>query len=228
MSLRPRPLDAPLIRETFRVGIPAALDVVIINVSFIAVLGMLGRIEEVAVGAHGVGLRVQALAFVPGLGVSMACAAMVGQALGAGRVDEARAVTRAAVRLCVVLLVALGALFIVFAEPIVGLFDATPGSRLHELAVEWIRILGVGMPIFGGHLGLTGAFQGAGATRTTLGINLVSTVLLQIPLGVILAFPLGLGVTGVWLSFPLGFILKLALEIIAYRRGAWAKVGLRA
>ncbi|MEZ4265602.1 MAG: MATE family efflux transporter [Myxococcota bacterium] len=226
MSLRPRPLDRPLIRETFRVGIPAALDVVIINVSFLAVLGMLGRIDQVAVGAHGVGLRVQALAFVPGLGVAMACAAMVGQALGAGRVEEARAVTRASVRLCVAILVVLGALFIAFAEPIVGLFDAVPGSRLHELAVEWIRILGIGMPIFGGHIGLAGVFQGAGATRTTLMINLVSTVLLQIPLGLILAFPLGLGVTGVWVSFPLGFILKLVLEIIAYRRGDWARVGL--
>lgn len=228
MSLRPRPVDRPLIRETFRVGIPAALDVVIINVSFLAVLGMLGRIEQVAVGAHGVGLRVQALAFVPGLGVAMACAALVGQALGAGNIDEARAVTRASVRLCVIILVLLGAFFIVFAEPIVGLFDAQPGSRLHELAVEWIRILGVGMPIFGGHIGLAGVFQGAGATRTTLRINLISTVLLQIPLGLLLAFPLGLGVTGVWVSFPIGFILKLVLEIIAYRRGDWARVGLTA
>ncbi len=226
MSLRPRPVDRRLIRETFRVGIPAALDVVIVNISFLAVLGMLGRIDQVAVGAHGVGMRVQALAFVPGLGVAMACAALVGQALGAGNIAEARAITRASVRLCVTILVVLGAFFIIFAEPIVGLFDAQPGSRLHELAVEWIRILGAGMPIFGAHLGLVGVFQGAGATRITLKINLISTVLLQIPLGLILAFPLGLGVTGVWLSFPIGFILKLVLEIAAYRRGAWARVGL--
>lgn len=226
MSLRPRRPDPRLIRETFRVGVPAALDVVIMNMGFLSVLGMLGRIDQVAVGAHGLGLRVQALAFVPGLGVSMACAAMVGQALGAGRIDEARAVTHASIRLCVTILVILGAFFVICAEPIVGLFDAPPGTRLHELAVEWIRILGVGMPIFGGHIGLAGLFQGAGATRTTLGINLISTVLFQIPLGLLLAFPLGLGVTGVWASFPTGFALKLLLEIVAYRRARWARVGI--
>ena len=34
-----------------------------------------------------------------------------------------------------------------------------------------------------------------------------------------------LGPFGVWLAFPLGFVLKAILGLIAYRSGTWAKVG---
>src|SRR6185503_13924490 len=89
LRLRPAPLDLPLARQLFRVGAPAALDLVILNGGLLSIVGMLGRIEQAAVAAHGIGLRIQALAFVPGLGVSQATGALVGQALGAG--DAARA-----------------------------------------------------------------------------------------------------------------------------------------
>ena len=42
----------------------------VLNVAFLSVVGMLARVAQVAVAAHGVGLRVQSSAFVPGFGVS--------------------------------------------------------------------------------------------------------------------------------------------------------------
>ncbi|MGM0574760.1 MAG: MATE family efflux transporter [Myxococcota bacterium] len=225
LSLWPRGLDRALVRETLRVGAPAALDSVIMNVSFLAVLAMLGHIDEVAVGAHGIGLRVQGLAFVPGLGVSMALAAMVGQALGAERIEEARAVVRAGVFLCLGIMSSIAVVFLVWAAPLVSVFDAQPGTPLGDLSVLWIRILGWSMPVFGLHIALVGLFQGAGDTAAILRINALGTFVVQIPLGLILAFPLGLGVAGVWWSFPAGFAVKVILEAILYRRGRWARTG---
>ncbi len=227
LALHLRPIDRDLAAEMLRVGAPAALDSVILNVSFLAVIGMLGRIDELAVAAHGLGLRVQGLAFVPGLGVSMATAAMVGQALGANRVDEARAVARASVVLCFAVMLPPAILFLAAAGPIVGAFDVRPGEPLGDLAVTWIQVLGWGMPIFGVHIALAGVLQGAGATHLSLRINAVGTFAFQIPIAVALAFPLGLGPLGVWLSFPIGFVLKTALETLVYRGDRWATVGVR-
>lgn len=225
LPLRVPRLDWPLARELFGVGAPAALDSIILNVSFLAVIGMLGRIDEIAVAAHGIGIRIQALAFVPGLGVSQATAAMVGQALGRGDVAEAREVVRASVKMCLLIMTTLGLVFVAFAVPIVAAFDASPDVPLGEYSLLWIRILGVAMPIFGVVISLVGVLQGAGATRTLLRVSFVSTVVVQVPLGLLLAFPLGLGAFGVWLSFPLGFGLKAAMAAAVYRQGGWAKVG---
>ncbi len=223
----PRRIDGALARELWKVGFPAATDLVILNASFLSILGMLGRIDQVAVAAHGIGLRIQALAFVPGLSISQAVGAMVGNALGARRVDEARAVTRAGVALCALVMTALAIPIVLGAQPIVSVFDVPAGTPLERYSIEWIQLLGYGMPIVGVHVALTGMLRGAGATWTSLQINLVTTVV-QIPMSWALGFPLGLGAWGVWAAFPISFVLKTVIDVFVYRRGSWARVGTRA
>ena len=176
------------------------------------------------VAAHGIGLRIQALAFVPGLSVSQATGAMVGNALGARNVAEAKQVVRASVLLCTSIMSGLGLLIIAGAEPIVGIFDVESGTPLMSYSVMWMKLLGYGMPIVGVQIALIGLLRGAGATGTSLRINFVGTML-QIPLSWLLGFPLGFGAWGVWAAFPLSYVLKVMLGVLAYRSGAWAKVG---
>lgn len=225
VKLKPEAIDRPLVGEVVQIGFFAAVDMVILNAAFLSIIGMLGRIDDLAVAAHGVGLRIQALAFVPGLAVSQATAALVGQALGAGEIERSRQITRASMLLCVAIMTTLATAVVVAAYPIVSVFDVTPGSPIEAYAVEWMRLLGYGMPIVGIHIALIGLLQGAGATSTSLRINTVGTLAFQIPLGAALAFPLGLGATGLWLSFPLSFVVKAALGYRAYRAEGWARTG---
>ena len=225
LPLNAERIDGDIARELFRIGAPAALDMVILNAGFVSIIGMLGRIDEIAVAAHGVGLRVQALAFIPGLSISQATGAMVGNALGAADVKEARAVVRSSVVLCLLVMTSVALAIIAGASGLVALFDVPRGTPLHDLAVEWMQILGYGMPVVGVHIAFVGMFRGAGATRTSLWINVLGTLLVQIPLSWFLGFPLGLGVIGVWAGFPLSFIVKAALGARFYRQGSWAKTG---
>jgi putative MATE family efflux protein len=227
LALRPCAVDRQLARELYQVGVPAALDMVILNAAFLSVVGMMARIQELAVAAHAIGLRIQALAFVPGMSVSQATGAVVGQALGAGNVPEARQVVKASVLLCTGIMTGLAIVFVALAHPIVAIFDVAPGSLLESLSVLWIRVLGYGMPIVGVHIALAGMLQGAGATNTSLLINLVATFAIMIPGGYFLGFTLGLAELGVWLSFPLAFAVRAAVETWVFRRGRWARVGAR-
>jgi MATE family multidrug resistance protein len=224
LRLRPRPIDLPLASDLVRIGSPAALDMIVFNAGFLSIVGMLGRIDEVAVAAHGVGLRIQALAFVPGMSIGQATGAIVGNALGANRPEEARATARAAMVMCMILMTTLGVIFIAFAEPLLMLFDIQPGTALAGHAVTWIRLLGLTMPAVAIYIALVGVFQGSGATRISLRINIIATVL-QVPLSALLGFTLGLGTFGVWLAFPIALALKSVLGVREYRRGTWAQSG---
>lgn len=225
---KPVRIDRPLARELFRVGAPAALDMVILNVAFMSIIGMLGRIEAGAVAAHGIGLRIQGLAFVPGLSVAQATSAMVGKALGSHNADEAKAIVRASIGLCVAIMSGLAIMLVFAAQPIVSIFDVPAGGRLEELSVVWMQVLGYGMPIVGVHIAFIGMLQGAGDTRTSLWINFLGTALIQIPLGLLLGFTLDMGALGVWLSFPISFAAKAAMLAVVYRRETWLKLGLHA
>jgi putative MATE family efflux protein len=226
LMLRPRRVDRAVARELGHVGAPAALDLVIVNASFLAIVAMLGRLSEAAVAAHGIGLRVQALAFVPALGVAQATAALVGQALGRSDVEGARRTLRASIVLSTGISSLLAALIIVFAYEVIAIFDVPRGTELASFAVIWIYLLGFGMPLTGIFMGFVGLLMGAGKTGTNLRINAAVTFMFQIPASVILGFGFGLGALGIWMAFPLAFAAKLALALLAYKRGRWAVTGL--
>ena len=227
LSIRPRiaPVDRPLLSDLVRIGAPAAVDMVILNAGFLSIVGMLGRIDPLAVAAHGVGLRVQALAFVPGMSISQAIGAMVGQALGANDAPRARTVIRYGAGLSATVMTTLAVIIIFGREPIIALFDIDPAGPLGTYAQEWMLLLGWCMPAVGLYIAFSGLFRGSGATRISLRINALMTLLLQIPLSWFLGFTLGLGTFGVWLALPLSFVGKAILGAFYVSRGDWAKTG---
>jgi putative MATE family efflux protein len=226
LSLRPRPIDRRLAVELFRVGWPAAADMLVMNAGFLTAIGMLGRIGDITVAAHGLGLRVQSLAFVPGLSISQATAALVGQALGAGDPVRARRVARASMALCAVIMTVLALAIVLAAHPLVWIFDVAPGTPFERYAVMWMQVLGVAMIPGAFSTALVGVLQGAGATRTSLVINTWGTFLIHIPLAALLGLGLELGALGVWLSFPISFTVRALATYVAYRRGRWAVTGI--
>jgi putative MATE family efflux protein len=224
---RRAPIDRGLARELFRIGWPAAIDMLVLNAGFLAAIGMLGLIDPQTVAAHSVGLRVQSLAFVPGLGVGQATAAMIGQSLGAGNAERARQIARASVVLCLAIMTLIAIGLFAAAHPLVAVFDVEAGGAVEAHAVDWMHILGYAMPPAAINIAMIGVLQGSGATRTSLNINILATLLVQVPIAFLLGFALDLGATGVWLSFPIGFVTKAALNTMAYRRGTWAVTGVR-
>lgn len=221
-------LDAALAHDLGRVGAPAAVDMLVVNIGFLGIIGMLGRLDPVAVAAHGIGMRVQGLAFVPGMSVSQALGAMVGNALGGRRPDEARRVVWAGLGLCGGIMTSLGLLIVGLEHQIVRLFDVAPGTALYQHTTTWIRVLASVMPLAGTYIALMGTFHGAGLTRVPLRINLLVTTMVQLPASWVLGFLLGWGTLGVWLGLPLGFAAKAGLAAVAWRRGHWLRVGDRA
>ena len=220
------PLDRLLVADIVRIGWPAGLNMVVFNIGFLSIVGMLGTLDQLAVGAHTVGLRIQALAFVPGMSIAQATGALVGVSLGGGDVVDARRVLRASTVLSAAVMASLGAVLIAFAGPIVQLFDLSPDEPMFAYSVQWMKLLGAGMPIVGIYMSIAALLDGAGFTRMTLRINVVATVI-QIPVSWLLGFPLGMGPWGVWVAFPASFVLKLAWAWWAYRQDAWAQTGVR-
>lgn len=226
VSLLPARFEPQFLRDIFRLGGPAALDMLVVNLSFLTMIFFLGRLGPDAVAAHGIGHRVQSLAFVPGLGIGQAIGALVGNFLGADNREGALRVTRSGIILSVLLMGTIGAFLTLGREEIALLFSIDPGSELFSLTTLWIMILGGTLPIIGANVALIGALRGAGATFSTLLINMIGTLIFQIPL-LYIGSHLD-GARGIWLSFPIAYFGRTMVTIWIFRRGNWAKTGIRA
>lgn len=215
--------DRSIAREVVRIGGAAALDLLLVNIGLVAMLVILGRIDHTAVAGHVVGIRVQSLAFGPGLVLSHATAVLVGQALGAGSVARAREVARISAVVCAAIMVPLGAACMAGAGPIMTAFGVPGDTGLGALTRQCLLIFGATMLPLSFQLALTGVLRGAGDTASTFRISVVATAV-QLALAVGLGFGPA-GAVGVWLSLPGAALIRVALSYRVYRRGAWAVTG---
>jgi putative MATE family efflux protein len=215
-------LEPSVMLRLVRLSGMATFQVFIGMASWIGLVRILAGFGDAALAGNTIGLRIIMFALLPSWGMSNAAATMVGQALGAGKPERAeKAVWQAAFyNMC--FLGAIGLLFVVFAEQIVGVFThAAAGPEVQRYGVECLRIVACGFLFYAYGMVITQSFNGAGDTRTPTVINLFVFWLWELPLAYFLADTLGLGPRGVFLAVTIAFSTLAVVSVIVFRRGRW-------
>ncbi len=214
--------DGDIVRRVLRIGYPAALESLLIQLGFFVYIVFVARYGTGPVAAYFIGARVLALSFLPGLGFATAAGALVGQNLGAGRPADARESGWAAMRLALGMMTAAGALIFVAARPIAQLFVDDPA--VVDEAEHFIRILAVAQPMMAIDFVMGGALRGAGDTRFPLVTVLVAFYGCRLGLAWVVTDALGLPLIWLWLCVLGDFFARAALKSWRFRSGAWASV----
>ena len=185
-------------------------------------LRILAGFGDAALAGNTIGMRVIMFALLPSWGMANAAATMVGQALGAGKPDRAEKAVWRAGFYNMIFLGIVGLAFVVFADPIVGIFThAAAGPEVHAYGVDCLRIIACGFLFYAYGMVFTQSFNGAGDTWTPTVLNFVVFWLFEIPLAYALAVPLGLGPLGAFLAITLAFSVLAVASAILFRRGKW-------
>jgi Na+-driven multidrug efflux pump len=117
---------------------------------------------------------------------------------------------------------AIGLVFVVFADPIVGFFThAAAGEEVHAYGRACLRIIACGFLFYAYGMVITQSFNGAGDTRTPTIINLFVFWAFEIPLAYALAIYFGLGPNGVFLAVTISFSALAVVSALIFRRGRW-------
>ena len=114
---------------------------------------------------------------------------------------------------------AVGVAFVAFAPLNVSAFGGT--AEASGYAVSCLRIVSLDFVLYAYGMVLTAAFNGAGAVWTPTIINLFSFWLFEIPLGWVLAFPLGFGPSGIFVAMMLAFSSVAVVSGVIFKRGRW-------
>lgn len=106
-------------------------------------------------------------------------------------------------------------IFLIFGEFLIGAFTTDP--QVVALAVSLIPPLilyrlGDAMQIC-----YANALRGTSHVMSMMWIAFISYIVVNIPAGYILAFPLGMGIYGLFIAFSLGLFVAAALFLSHYR-----------
>ena len=226
-----------MMRRLLRVGVPAGCDSAAVNLCQLWFLSIISQMGNLAAAAHGVAIRVEALAYLPGYAFQVAAATLAGQHLGAR--DDRRAV-RSVLLACLagtIVMTCAGVAFYFLGEELAGLFVSSAQQDVAVGAAPLLQIIAVAMPPFALLMVLSGALRGAGDTRWPLFVTFVGYIGVRIPLAYWLAWDtfnvpgtqyqmqgLGLGVRGAWFAMAADLTVRGVLILGRFLHGGWKRI----
>ncbi len=212
-------LDLDVAWHLIRVSIGGVLQFLIATASWLGLVRILTPYGAAPLAGYTIALRIIIVAILPSWGMTNAVATLVGQNLGAGKPDRAERSVWITGLYNMVFLLGVAAVFILWPEPLIGVFTSDPAVL--ALGAQCLRVVSYGYAFYAWGMVMVQAFNGAGDTTTPTWINLGCYWLFQIPLALVLAEVLALGPLGVFLAITIAESLVAVVGILFFRRGKW-------
>ncbi|MCX7827980.1 MAG: MATE family efflux transporter [Thermanaerothrix sp.] len=211
--LRP---DLCIMRRIVSVGLPSGLT----EMGFTIVIALMNRQVkfyggDAGLSALGIFFGLDALFFLPAIGLGEGAQPIIGYNYGAGNLERVRrtiwtAVAYAVGYFCLSLLVVQ-----IFAEQLVGLFVKNDPELL-KMAAWGLRVSYAGAPMAGMSITAGYYFQGIGNWRAGL-LSAMCRVVLFVLVPLVVLPPI-FGITGVWMALPVADVGGCLLGFYLVRR----------
>ncbi len=214
--------DGPIIRGLLKIAWTGTLQFLIGSASWIAMAMIIAKFGDTAIAGYQVAIRIVIFFLLPAWGMSNAAATLVGQNLGAGRVDRAEQSVRTASTFNVIFMSTVTLILLFLGGYIVSFIN--PDPSIAAVSVRALQIIAPGYIFYGIGMVMTNAFNGAGDTRTPTIVNFFCFWTFQIPLAWLLAIELGFGPKGVFFAIVITETAISIVSFLLFRRGGWKKV----
>jgi MATE family multidrug resistance protein len=193
------------IASVAREGAPLGLMYVAETGAMAVATLMIGTFGAVALAGNQVAMSVGGLLYMVPLGVAGAVAIRVAQERGAGNIDALRPITWAALGLATVWLATAAVLLGVYGRTVAGWI--ADEADVITIAAAIFFVFAFAQVMDGVQSTMTGALRGLSDTGFPALVSLGAYWVLGLPLGWVLAHPVGMGPSGIWA----GFVIALAL-----------------
>ena len=206
--------DTAIIAEIYRVGLPSIIMQSISSVMTFGVNKILLLFSETAVSVFGIYFKLQSFIFMPVFGLNNAMVPIVAYNYGAARKDRIMKTIRSSVTAAVAIMLAGLAIFQIFPEQLLYLFDAS--EHMMGIGVPALRIISLSF-LFAGYCIVIGSvFQALGNGVYSLITSAARQLVCILPAAWLFASVFGLH--AVWYAFPLAEIISVVLTTLLFRR----------
>lgn len=185
----------------------------LLYVSFISVLGM------GVIAALNIGLRIEAIVFMPGFAFSMAATTMVGQNLGAQDLARSRKSARVNCILAALFMSFLAIPMVIFANQLVRIFTDDP--QVMAYARHYIYFVALSEPFLGIIFATIGSFRGAQKPHLALISDVIGYWGLRVPLCFLVIHIIKLDYWYVWAVISFATIVQALAILYIARRKDW-------
>lgn len=207
------------LRRAVKISLPMGLEHIVMCGAQIMTTIIVAPLGTFAIAANAFAITAESLCYMPGYGIGDAATTLVGQSVGAGRVQLTKRFAKITVWLGIGVMTIMGIVMYVAAPLMMGLM--TPVEEVRELGVMALRIEAFAEPMFAASIVSYGVFVGAGSTLVPSFMNFFSMWAVRLSLAALLAPTLGL--KGVWIAMCVELCFRGLIFLIRLKWGKWIK-----
>lgn len=214
-----------IFKRLLRFGIPGSIQFTLDILAFTFFTLMVGRLGTVPMAATTVVISINAVAFMPSMGVSQGLSILVGQALGEKNKNKAKSNVWSAAHLLVIYILLIDILFVFFPEILLSLFipetTTTGYLELQTMSVNLLKIIAAYLLLDSFYMIFTGSLRGAGDNKFIMWcIGIASVLFLMLPCYIGIEY-FEMGIYFAWFCI-LAFIASLfIISAFRFRQGKW-------
>ena len=209
--------DWPAVKDLLRTGFPASMQLLAEVSAFVAASLIIGNMGQAAMASHQVAITCAATIFMVPLGVSMALTVRIGEALGAKTFQTMRPILLSGWVMGMAFTVLSATSFIVFNRELARSFIEDPAVL--DVAAKLLIVAAAFQFCDALQIIAAGALRGLDDVHTPAWIAFWAYWVVSIPLGWVFAYPLGMGVSGMWWGITVG----LTMTAVLLGRRIWRK-----
>ena len=188
----------------------------VMNFGILMIQGLVNSFGTAVMAAFAAAVKIDSFAYMPVQEFGNAFSTFIAQNFGAKRYERIRRGVRSAFLTTVIFSLIVSVVVFVFAEPLMLIFVHPSETEILATGVEYLRIEGA----FYYGIGILFLLYGYYRAIRKPGMSVVLTVIslgTRVVLSYILAAIPSIGVTGIWWSIPIGWLLADAVGVLYYK-----------
>ena len=207
-------------------SIPSGVQTAFFAGGLTALFSIVARVGTPELAAAGVLVNIMLVAILPGLGLGLAAASLVGQALGRKDPDDAVRWGWDVVRIAAVVMGGLGLPMLLIPKLILSPFFLQTEQVPFLLAVRPLQVVGATIGFDAAGMVLLNALHGAGATKLAMMVSIATQWGLFLPIAFLVGPTLGYGLLGIWIAQAAYRTLQAGVLAALWRSKRWARVAI--
>ena len=204
-----------LLKRIAVVAVPSILQQSFISVGNILIQGIINSFGSAVMAGYSASIKLNNLVISSFTTLGNGISNYTAQNLGAHKFDRIHAGQRSGLKLVWLLCIPIAVLYFFGGRTVVSIFMDSPGGEAMNVGIQFLRIVAPFYFVVSAKLVTDGVLRGSGMMRQFM-IATFSDLILR----VVLAKQLSgmLGSVGIWLAWPIGWIVGTILSLLFYYR----------
>ena len=209
-----------LLKRIAVVAVPSILQQSFISVGNILIQGIINSFGSAVMAGYSASIKLNNLVISSFTTLGNGISNYTAQNLGAHKFDRIHAGQRSGLKLVWLLCIPIAVLYFFGGRTVVSIFMDSPSGEAMNVGIQFLRIVAPFYFVVSAKLVTDGVLRGSGMMRQFM-IATFSDLILR----VVLAKQLSgmLGSVGIWLAWPIGWVVGTGLSLLFYRKVKWSK-----